>query len=258
MASRLLDDLHRDTASSQSPPSRRRFAARSPALLLIGARIPGSGGSPASSPVRSRARVPETDRPSVDPDELCGDPAEAVSATLRREGPPLLFERVDEVILRASEPAQVVEAVLASREDDHGRVALIATCSPEAYARLKERFPELVAAFGVFRLPDVADVEVRMALAHALAVERRVTISAAGRDVVRADLPRLSGRDSSSARAWSRLTSTGRWPVTPSGWARHGIACVLTPEDFAGVAEEIEPALRPPGTWTGSCGRCTR
>jgi hypothetical protein len=241
-ATGLLDELHGRTASAGSPPE-----AATPALLIVGA--PHSGQRRLTRLIaRTLAGAGAGDGSvrTADAADLRGDHAQAVAATLRAEGPPLLFEWLDAAILDAPDPAQVAAVVTRAREDDAGRAALIATCQPETYARLAARFPELTGAFEVFRLPDFGDVPARLALTHVLADERRVTINAPALDVVRADLPRLGGRgDLVGARLVEAYLDRAIARHTERAGASRD-RLVLAPEDFAGVAEEIEPALRLP------------
>ncbi len=180
---------------------------------------------------------------TTDASELRGD--QAIEEALRREGPPLLFERLDEAVLGGDEPEAVAAAVTRAREDDGG-AALIATCEPEAYRRIEERFPETAGLFEVFRLPDLTDIETRLALVHVLADERRVTIGATALDTVRADLVRIGGReDLVGARLVEAYLERAVARHTERAAAPHD-RLVLAREDFRGIAEEIEPSLRPP------------
>jgi hypothetical protein len=176
---------------------------------------------------------------TADGSELRGDHVTAVTRILRAAGPPLLFERLDRAVLDAPDPARVVAAVTSSRESR----ALIATCDTAEYDRLPG---ELKQIFQVFRLPDLTNVQARLALLHVLADERRVTITASGLDVVRGDLSRLGGHgDIVGARlVEAYLDRAVARHVERAGAPRDRM--VLVPVDFAGVAEELEPALRPP------------
>jgi hypothetical protein len=244
--SELLDELRRK-ASAHSPSDPETAATHAPALLIVGAAHSGQRRF-ARLVARTLAGVGAGDGSvrTVHAAELRGEPAQAVAATLRGDGTPLLFERLDAAVLDASDPELVAAAVTRSRENEDGRTALIATCEPEPYARLAARFPELTGAFEVFRLPDFADTETRLALTHVLADERRVTINAAALGVVRADLPRLRGRGDLIG---ARLVEAYLDGAVARHTERAGVSrdrLVLAPVDFAGLAEEIEPALRPP------------
>ncbi|HEU5156862.1 MAG TPA: AAA family ATPase [Streptosporangiaceae bacterium] len=162
----------------------------------------------------------------------------------------ILFERLDTAIMEAFEPAAVAAAVVRMRHDNPG-AALIATCEPRAYRRLAADHPELVAAFRVVRLPDLTDADARLTLLHVLADERRVTVDAAGLEVARADLDRLRGPGElvNARLVETYLDRACRRHVGRAGASRDRL--VLTPEDFAGVAAEIEPALREPGDVDG-------
>jgi adenylate kinase family enzyme len=233
-ATELFDELHRTASRSGRPP----------ALLVVGA--PHAGQRRLTRLIArtfAGAGVGDGSVRTADGADLHGDHVTAVTAILRGSGPPLLFERLDRAVLDASDPDRVVAAVMGAREN---KAALIATCEPDSYARLRERFPELTAAFQVFRLPDLAGVQARLALLHVLADERRVTITASGLDVVRGDLTRLGGHgDLVGARlVEAYLERAVARHVERAGAPRDRM--VLVPVDFTGVAEEIEPALRPP------------
>lgn len=235
----LLDRLGGDAADP-------RALGRSPALLIVG--DPHRGQRRITRLIArtlAGAGVGDGTVRTTDAGELRGDPAEAVAETLRRAGPPLLFERLDDAVLGAPDPGRVAAAVTRAREDEAGRTPLIATCALDGYARLAARFPELTRVFHTFRLPTLADAEARLALVHILADERRVTISADAHEIARAELPRMGGRDD---LVGARLVDAYLDRAVARHTARGGTSrdrLVLGPEDFAGVAEEIEPALRP-------------
>ncbi|WP_285568120.1 hypothetical protein [Actinoallomurus iriomotensis] len=230
-ATELFDGLHR---RGQQPGQRL-------ALLIVGE--PHTGQRRLTRLVArslAGAGVGDGSVRTADGSELRGDHVTAVTAILRGAGPPLLFERLDRAVLDAADPARVVAAVTGAREN---KAALIATCDPASYARLPA---ELTRVFQVFRLPDLTNIQARMALLHVLADERRVTITAAGLDVVRGDLTRLTGHgDLVGARlVEAYLDRAVARHIDRAGAPRDRM--VLVPVDFVGVAEEIEPALRPP------------
>jgi hypothetical protein len=242
---RFLSDA--DDAGELFGELRRRASTpggTAPALLLVG--DPHTGQRRLTRLIArtlADAGVGDGSVRTADGGELRGDHATTVETILRGKGPPLLFERLDRAVLDAADPTRVASAVVRARSS---RTVLIATCEPDSYARMAESFPELAGAFEVFRLPDLSGVQARLALTHVLADERRVTINTSGLDVVRTDLSRLSGRgDLVGARlveAYLDL-AVGRH-LDRAGAPRDRM--VLAPVDFAGVAEEIEPALRPP------------
>jgi hypothetical protein len=233
-ATELLDGLRRKVAESQ----------RKPALLIVG--DPHCGQRRITRLIArtlAGAGLGDGSVRTADGAELHGDQVTTVTAILRAAGPPLLFERLDRAVLDAGEPARIVAAVTASRQVG---TPLIATCEPESYRRLASSFPQLTRVFEVFRLPDLSGVQTRLALMHVLADERRVTINSSGLDVVRGDLARLGGHgDLVGARlVEAYLDVAVARHIERAGAPRDRM--VLTPVDFAGVAEEIEPALRPP------------
>ncbi|HZE30078.1 MAG TPA: hypothetical protein VE198_01425 [Actinoallomurus sp.] len=242
---RFLSDA--DDASELFGELRRKVSTpgdTAPALLLVG--DPHTGQRRLTRLIArtlADAGVGDGSVRTADGGGLRGDHATTVETILRGKGPPLLFERLDRAVLDAADPAKVASAVTRARSS---RTVLIATCEPDSYARMAKSFPELTRMFDVFRLPDLSGVQARLALTHVLADERRVTINTSGLDVVRTDLSRLSGRgDLAGARlVEAYLDLAVARHLERSGAPRDRM--VLAPVDFAGVAEEIEPALRPP------------
>ncbi len=235
-ATELFDDLRRAAGRGSVPPllvigdpqTGQRRLTRLIARTLAGAGL-GDGS------VRT-----------ADGAELRGDHATTVTAILRGRGAggnaPLLFERIDRAVFDAGDPQRVVAAITRAQES----TALIATCEPESYTRLARSHPELTRAFRTFRLPDLTGVQARLALMHVLADERRVTINASGLDVVRGDLARLGGH---GGLVGARLVEAYLDRAVAEHTERAGAPrdrMVLAPVDFAGAAEELEPALRPP------------
>jgi hypothetical protein len=177
--------------------------------------------------------------------------AKRMAAVLGRNGPVLLFEGLDAAILESADPAAMAEAVRAARSDRPTPATLIATCAPRAYKRLAQDHPALVEAFRVFELPDLTRRDNRLTLLHLLAGERRVTVAGEAMERVTEDLGRLRGP---GELVNARLVETYLEQACQRHLARAGAArdrLVLTPEDFAGVAEALEPALRPPGDVEG-------
>ncbi|MEU8346727.1 AAA family ATPase [Spirillospora sp. NPDC048832] len=182
-----------------------------------------------------------------DAEDVRNAPPERIGQLLAQPGPVILFERLDVAIADAADPAAVVGAVRRARRDPVNTTPVIATCEPRAYRELLREHPKLVQAFRVHRLPDFADLDNRMTLLHLLADERRVTIGAAALETVRADLERLRGPgDLVNARLVEAYLDQAAQRNMERAGASHD-RLVLTPDDLAGVAEGIEPALRPPG-----------
>jgi hypothetical protein len=232
-ATALFDELHRNAPGSV------------PALLVVG--DPHTGQRRLTRLIArtlAGAGLGDGSVRTADGAELRGDHAVTVTAILRGggRGAPLLFERLDRAVLDATDPERVVAAVMSARENK----ALIATCEPAAYKRLASRHPELTRIFKVFHLPDLSGVQARLALMHVLADERRVTINASGLEVVRGDLARLAGHgDLVGARLVEAYLERAVARHTERAGAPRD-RMVLVPVDFAGVAEEVEPVLRPP------------
>jgi hypothetical protein len=182
-----------------------------------------------------------------DAEDVRNAPPERIGQILAQPGPVILFERLDVAINDAADPGAVVGAVRRARRDPVNTAPVIATCEPRAYRRLLQEHPKLVLAFRVHRLPDFSDLDNRMTLLHLLADERRVTIGAAALEIVRADLERLRGPgDLVNARLVEAYLDQAAQRNMERAGASHD-RLVLTPDDLAGVAEGIEPALRPPG-----------
>jgi hypothetical protein len=241
----LLDDVRRRPSSGEQ---------MGPALLVVGA--PHSGQRRLARLVArtlADAGVGDGSVRTVDGTDAHGDPVRVFDTTpaggTPSGGTPLLFEWIDAALSRASDPAASASAVTRSRENG---AALIATCEPGAYKRLTVDFPELIGIFRVFRLPDLSDTETRLALVHVLADERRVTVNAPALQIVKADLPRLTGYgDLVNARLVEAYLDRAIAGHTDRFGAASRDRLVLMPEDFSGVAEEIEPALRAPGDVDG-------
>ncbi|MWA04546.1 hypothetical protein F8568_030035 [Actinomadura sp. LD22] len=186
-----------------------------------------------------------------DADDVRDAPVDAVERILRQPGPAILFERLDVAIGAAQDPVAVTGAVRRARRDPVNTTPLIATCEPRAYKRLLREHPRLVQAFRVYRLPDFSGLDNRMTLLHLLADERRVTIGAAALEVAKEDLERLRGPGD---LVNARLVEAYLDQASQRNMARAGAShdrLVLTPDDLHGVAEGIEPALRPPGDIDG-------
>jgi hypothetical protein len=226
-------------------------ATMAPSVLLVGAPHTGQrrlarmiaralGGAGAGS---------ESLR-TADSDDVRAAPAELIMTVLAAEpsagSAAILFERLDVAIMEAIDPASVAEAVRRTRRETSGGPAVIATCEPRAYRRLAADYAELIAVFRVFRLPDLTEPDGRLTLLHVLADERRVTINSAALDAVRDDLDRLRGPGElvNARLVETYLERACQRRVGRAGASRDRL--ILTPEDFAGVAAEIEPSLRQP------------
>ncbi|RAY11479.1 hypothetical protein DPM19_29675 [Actinomadura craniellae] len=184
----------------------------------------------------------------VTADDVRDDPR--LSAALERPAPVTLFEGLDAAVLGAADPAAVAEHTRRSRARAV-LTAMIATCEPRAFKRLSEEHPRLVESFRVYRLPDLTRLDRRMTLLHVLADERRVTIGSGALEAAEADLDRLRGP---GGLVNARLVETYLEQAVQRHVSRSGVSRdrpALAAEDFAGVAESIEPALRPPGDIDG-------
>ena len=187
-----------------------------------------------------------------DADDVRDAPAERLPALVTRPGPAILFERLDVAITGSGDPVKTAAAVRRARRSPAATAPLIATCEPRAYKRLLQDHPGLVEVFRVYRLPDFGDLDRRMTLLHLLADERRVTIASSALETAREDLDRLRGPgDLVNARlVEAYLDQACQRHLERAGGASRD-RLVLMPEDLEGVAESIEPALRPPGDIDG-------
>lgn len=253
-AAAFLDDLQQrlarnptdDPHATVSPP---------PSLLIVGA--PQTGQRRIARLIARTLAAEGVGDGSVraaHADEMVGEPATRLAAILGDGGDALLFERLDTAILGAPNPSVAASAVAGARRQAR-RTTLIATCEPTSYARLKAEFGELMSAFTVFRLPDFDDLAARTALLHLLGDERRVTIGSSAMELIRSDLERLRGRGD---LVNARLVESYLDRACARRMERAGVTgdrLDLLARDFAGVAEQIEPALRPPGDVDGFLGR---
>ncbi|KAB2347795.1 AAA family ATPase [Actinomadura rudentiformis] len=189
---------------------------------------------------------------AADAEDVRNAPVEGMSRILEQEGPAaVLFERLDVAITSATDPVAVAAAVRRARRHPATGTVLIATCEPQAYKRLLKDHPRLVEVFRVYRMPDLTELDNRMTLLHLLADERRVTLGNPALEVAREDLGRLRGPgDLVNARlVEAYLDQACQRHLERAGASRDRL--VLTPDDLNGVAEGIEPALRPPGDIDG-------
>jgi hypothetical protein len=241
----LLDELHLTARALTDPDS---TAASAPSVLLVGA--PHTGQRRLARLIAltlADGGVGDGAIRTANADDVRGAPADRIEAVLEPGGPALLFEEFDTAIAEAVDPGAMIAAVRRARVDRLSRTTLIATCTSRAYQRLAADHPELVEPFRVFRLPDLTRLDGRLTLLHVLADERRVTVGAEAMEVVGADLARLRGPGElvNARLVETYLDQACQRHVNRAGATRDRLA--LVPEDFTGVAEAIEPALRPPG-----------
>lgn len=264
----FLDELRRQVGGGSAGGATRvdsgPAATGIPSVLLVGG--PHTGQRRMSRIIAmslANAGIGDGVLRTADADDVrppgAGADSAAVAARLAEllasPGPPLLFERLDVAITEALDPAAVVEAVRRVRRDPTNLTPLIATCEPRAYKRLAEDHPRLAEVFQVFRMPDLSDLAKRMTLLHVLAEERRVTLAGSALEVAEDDLNRLRGPgDLVNARlVEAYLDHACQRHVARAGASRDRL--VLVSEDFTGVAESLEPALRPPGDVDGYLSR---
>ncbi|MCW2900763.1 MAG: ATPase [Streptosporangiaceae bacterium] len=180
-------------------------------------------------------------------EDVRGAGADRMTAMLQAGGPILLFEDFDAAILGAAQPAAMAEAARTTRRDTGSETTLIATCGRRAHDRLARDHPELMEGFRVFRMPGFTEPDSRLTLLHVLADERRVTVAAEAMKVAAEDLARLRGPGElvNARLVEAYLEQACQRHLTRAGGARDRL--VLEPEDLTGLAEALEPALRPPG-----------
>ncbi|GAA3241217.1 hypothetical protein [Actinocorallia longicatena] len=182
-----------------------------------------------------------------DAEDLRGLALERLATLFDPGGQTVLIERLDAAILEAADPKVFLRALRTIR----GRAGtpMIATCDPRSFKRFVQDHPEVQEIFRVFRLPELRDVEQRSTLLGVLAQERRASLDGAAWAVAREDLGRLRGPgDLSGARLVEAYLDRACQRALGRG-ARDGL--VVRAEDLTGVAESIEPALRPAGDVEG-------
>jgi hypothetical protein len=182
---------------------------------------------------------------SSDAEDLRGLALERLATLFDPQGPVFLLERIDAAMLEAPDPRAFMRTLLAIRV--RARTPMVATCDPRSYKRLLQDHPELATAFKVFRLPELREEGQRLSLLRVLADERRASLDAAAWETATADLARLRGPGDLTA---ARLVEAYLDRACQRALGRGGGAgdrLVLQEKDFAGIAESIEPALRPAG-----------
>jgi hypothetical protein len=223
-------------------------SASVPALLLIGA---SSTGQRRLGRMIARALaevdVSSGELHSTHFEELRERGPEGVRALLDEyTGHTLLLEGMDALILDDAQGAAYAAALYRARVEGVSDTALLGTCEPDRIAELSAASPELVTDFRAVRLPDLSDPVMRAELLELLAEERRLRLSPAAWDVVRPDLGRIHGRGRlTNARlieAYLDRAATrhlGRAVETQA--IGNAATLVLTPPDFAGIADELSP-----------------
>ncbi|MBA9003123.1 ATP-binding protein [Thermomonospora cellulosilytica] len=229
----------------------RPSAGTPPSILLVGG--PHTGQRRLARLIAltlAEAGIGDAAIRTADAADVRGAPPEGLAAVLEPGGPTLLFERLDAALLESADPEAMVRVVRSVRGRP-GRTTLIATCEPRHFKRLQQDHPRLLEIFRTYRLPDFGRLENRMTLLYLLAEERRVTLGPDALAVAEQDLERLRGPgDLTGARlVEAYLDQACQRHLDRAGAAQHRL--VLAAQDFSGVAEAIEPALRPPGDIDG-------
>ena len=185
----------------------------------------------------------------TDAEELRGLALERLATLFDQPGSVLLLERLDAAVLDAQDPRVLLRTLRTVRA--RARTPMITTCDPRSFRRFAREYPELERTFRVFHLPELRDVEERTTLLRVLADERRASLDTVAWDTAREDLTRLRGPgDLTGARlVEAYLTGAYQRALGRGGGARDRV--VLQAQDFAGVPETIEPALRPAGDVDG-------
>jgi hypothetical protein len=245
---RLLTELRRRGKWARSLREQEVSSASAPAVLLVGniscgqrrltrmiARALAEGG------------VNSGDMRMLTAEDLAEtDPKQLRDRLAEHSGHTLLIEGLDTLILDDDRGAAYASALYRARAEGVSDIAITATCVPERLHALTEASPELITDFRSVRLPDLSDPEVRAELAALLAAERHLELTADAWEIARRDLGVLRGRgrltnarllEAYLDRACSRhLGQAGETQVF-----RGEGGMTLTPADFDGVAEELEP-----------------
>ncbi|GAB3661637.1 hypothetical protein GCM10027589_24040 [Actinocorallia lasiicapitis] len=182
-----------------------------------------------------------------DAEELRGLALERLASLFDPGGQTVLLERIDAAILEAADPKAFLRTLRTVR--GRARTPMIATCDPRTFKRFAQEHPELQEIFRVFRLPELRGVEQRSTLLGVLAQERRTSLDGDAWAIAREDLGRLRGPgDLTGARLVEAYLERACQRALGRG-ARDSL--VVRAEDLTGVAESIEPSLRPAGDVDG-------
>jgi hypothetical protein len=245
---RLLTELRRRGKWVQSLRGQEVSSASAPAVLLVG---DISCGQRRLTRMIARALaeggVSSGDVHTLDADDLAEtDPRQLRERLAEHAGHTLLIEGLDTLILEDDRGAAYASALYRARVEGVSDTTITATCAPERLSALSQVGPELVTDFRTVRLPDLSDPDRRVELAALLASERHLRPTPEAWVVVRRDLGLLRGRgrltnarlvEAYLDRACSRhLSQAGETQVF-----RGEGAMPLDPDDFEGVAAELEP-----------------
>jgi SpoVK/Ycf46/Vps4 family AAA+-type ATPase len=257
---RLLTELRRRGQWARRLRGREVSSASTPGLLLVGA--PSSGQRRVTRMVsRALAEV------GIGGGEVHGLPADrlrergpdGVGAALgEHAGHTVLLDGLDALILDDAAGAAFAAALYRARVEGVSQTTLVATCGPDRLGQLSAAHPELVTDLRVVHLPDLSDPAARVALLGLLAAERHLELSPGAWDVAHRDLDRMRGRgrlagarlvesylDRAATRHLGQAGDTQALYSHDTDEDGHGDgALTLGPEDFDGVAEDLEPALR--------------
>jgi len=163
-------------------------------------------------------------------------------------GHTVLLEGMDELLLDPGHGEQFAAALYRTRAEGVSETTLVATCAPDRFAQVSAAHPELATDFRPVRLPDLTDPAARAVLLELLAEERSLNLSPQARATARRDLGRLRGRGRlTGARlieAYLDRAATRHFGTAEATQMAGPGGLLLSPQDFAGVAEELEPALR--------------
>jgi hypothetical protein len=243
----LLTELRRRGKWARSLRGQEVSSASAPAVLLVGDACSGQRRlSRMIARALAEADVSSGDVRAVDADELADtDPRRLRDRIEEHSGHTLLIEGLDALILDDDRGAAYAAALYRARVEGVSGTTVTATCAPERLRALTQASPELVTGLRSVRLPDLSEPRARADLAALLAGERHLELTAGAWQVARRDLGVLRGRgrltnarlvEAYLDRACSRhLSQAGETQVF-----RGEGAMTLTPEDFEGVAAELE------------------
>jgi hypothetical protein len=245
----VLVELRRRGQWARRLRGQEMSSASAPALLLVGG--PSTGQRRLSRMVGralAEVEVSSGDVHGFDARELLERGPEGVRGMLEEHaGHTLLLEGVDTLILDSAQGPAFAAALYRARAEGVSDTTLVATCGPDRLAQLTAAHPELVTDFRTVRLPDLTDPAARAALLEVLAGERQLSLSPAAWEAARRDLNRIRGRGRlTGARvveAYLDRAATRHLGNAEQTQALGG-GLMLDAPDFAGIAEELEPALR--------------
>jgi hypothetical protein len=251
---RLLTELRRRGQWARRLRGQEVSSASAPGLLLVGA--PSSGQRRVARMVAkalAEVGVGGGEVHGIDASRLRDRGPDEIRAVLdEHAGHTLLLDGLDSLIFDDENGPAFAAALYRARVEGVSETTLVATCGPDRMGQLSAAHPELVTDFRIVRMPDLTDPSARAALLELLAAERHLQLSPEAWEAARRDMGRMRGRGRLAGarlieayldRAATRhLGQAGDTQALYS--ADDAGALTLLPDDFEGVAEELEPSLR--------------